>query len=67
MDRYTRVISGQRLGKHVPVAKDTNVTIQELHFLCRLCQDVISKGQGQLIVISVQESVKRGVEPEAEE
>jgi hypothetical protein len=30
-------------------------------------QDVISKGQGQLIISSVQESVKRGVEPEADE
>jgi hypothetical protein len=40
--------------------------MEELCFLCGPCQYVISKGQGQLIVNSVPESVKRGLEPEAE-
>jgi hypothetical protein len=65
--RCTRAISGQRLGKHVPASADTNITIGELCFLRGPCRDVISKGQGQLIVSSIQESVKRGLEPEAEE
>jgi hypothetical protein len=37
---YTRVVSGQWLGKRVPKA-----TIEELCFLCGPCRDVISKGQ----------------------
>jgi hypothetical protein len=41
--------------------------MEELCFLRRPCRDVISKGQSQLRVTSVRESVKRGHEPEAEE
>jgi hypothetical protein len=67
MDGYTSSVSRQRLGKHVPAAKDTIATIEELCFLCGPCRDVISKGQGQFVVSSVRESVKRGLEPEAEE
>jgi hypothetical protein len=37
--------------------------MEELCFLCGPCPDVISKGHGQLIDNSVQESVKRGLEP----
>jgi hypothetical protein len=51
MGRYTRAVSGQRLGKHVPAATNTNGTIEELCFLCGLCRDVTSKGQGHLIVL----------------
>jgi hypothetical protein len=40
---------------------------EELYFVHGPCRDVINKGQGQLGVSSVQESVKRGLEPEAEE
>jgi hypothetical protein len=45
MDEYTGTVSGQRLGKHVPEATDTNATIEELCFLCGPFRDVISKGQ----------------------
>jgi hypothetical protein len=38
-------VSGQQLGKYVPVAKNTNATIKELCFLYGPCRDVISKGQ----------------------
>jgi hypothetical protein len=30
MGGYTRAVSGQRLGKHVAVATDTNATIEKL-------------------------------------
>jgi hypothetical protein len=60
MGRYTRAISGQQFGKHIPVATDLNTTIEELCFLCGLCQDVVSTEQG---VSSVEESVNRGLEP----
>jgi hypothetical protein len=63
MDMYTRVVSGQRLGKHVPSATDTNATIKELYFLCGPCRGVISKGQGHLVVSSVLESAKKRLEP----
>jgi hypothetical protein len=43
---YSRAVSWQRLGKHVPAATDTNATIEQLCFLCGPCRDVISKGQG---------------------
>jgi hypothetical protein len=45
MGGYTRAISGQRLGKHIPTTTDVNATIEELCFLCGPCRDVISKGQ----------------------
>jgi hypothetical protein len=41
---YTREVSGQRLGKHVPAATDTNATIEEPCFLCGPCRGVIIKG-----------------------
>jgi hypothetical protein len=69
MDGYTTEFSGQRLGKHVPATTDKiakNGTIYQLCFLWGPCRDVISKGQGKLIVSYVRESVKRGLEPEAE-
>jgi hypothetical protein len=46
MGRYTRAVSGQWFGKHIPRVTDTNVTIEELCFLCGMCRDFISKGQG---------------------
>jgi hypothetical protein len=45
MGGYTRAASGQRLGKYVPVATDTNTTIEEVRFLRSSCRDFISKGQ----------------------
>jgi hypothetical protein len=41
----TVAVSGQWLSKHVPMAMDTNATMEEWCFLCDLCRDVISKGQ----------------------
>jgi hypothetical protein len=67
MGGYIRAVSAQRLSEHVPAATDTNATTEELCFLCGTCRDVISKGQDQLIVSSVLESVKGGREREAEE
>jgi hypothetical protein len=32
MGEYTRAVSGQWLGKHVPAAKDMNTTTEELRF-----------------------------------
>jgi hypothetical protein len=34
----------------IPASTDTNATTQELCFLCGLCQNVISKGQGSCIL-----------------
>jgi hypothetical protein len=42
MGGYTRDVSGQQLGKHVPAATDANATIEGL---CGPCRDVITKGQ----------------------
>jgi hypothetical protein len=54
MDGYTRAVSGQRLGKHVPVVRQKNlnnarVGLQQRKscFLCGLWPDIISKGHGQ--------------------
>jgi hypothetical protein len=76
MGGYTTAVSGQQLGEHVPVTRQrilNNATVgrnnNELCFLCGPCRDVISKGQGQLSqlrISSLRESVKRGLEPEAE-
>jgi hypothetical protein len=41
----------QRLGKQVSAATDTNATIEELCFLCGPSRDVISKGQGESLVL----------------
>jgi hypothetical protein len=41
--------------------------VEELCFISGPCRDVISKGQGQSLVSSVWESVKRGLEQEAKE
>jgi hypothetical protein len=77
MGGYTTAISGQQLGENVPVTMQhilNNATVgrnnKELRFLCWPCRDVISKGQGQLSQLrirSVRESVKRGLEPVAQE
>jgi hypothetical protein len=36
-------VSRQRLGKHVPVATDTNAEIGERVFLCGPCREVITR------------------------
>jgi hypothetical protein len=58
MGGYTRAVSGQRLGKHVPAARQQSLnnakvgtTMEDMCFLCGLCRDVISKRQGRLIVL----------------
>jgi hypothetical protein len=66
---YT-AISGQRLGKLVPVPRQQILISQQLGykrmeepcFLHGLCWDAVSKGQGQLF-ISVHKSMKKGFEP----
>jgi hypothetical protein len=58
-------ISGQRLGKHIPMATNTHndrVTVGNEVFLRGLCWDGINKGQRQLLVSSAWEAVK--IEPE---
>jgi hypothetical protein len=67
MGGYIGAVSEQRLGEYFPAEADTNASIEELCFLCGPCRDVISKGQGDAGVSSVQESVRRGLEPEAQE
>jgi hypothetical protein len=56
-------VSGQRLEKHVPAARDTYTTTEGWCFLCGPCK-YVNKGQSQLIVqlSSARESVKRGPE-----
>jgi hypothetical protein len=55
-------ISGQLFSKHIPKATDMNATIEQWCFLCGPYQDVISKGQSELIESSAWEAVK--IEPE---
>jgi hypothetical protein len=51
-------ISGQLLGKYIPVAMYMNVTIEQWCFLRGLYWDVISTGQSELIESSAWEAVK---------
>jgi hypothetical protein len=53
MGGYTRAVSGQRLGKHVPSARHeyNNGTAEERCFLRGPCRDVISKGRGYSLVL----------------
>jgi hypothetical protein len=58
-------VATQRRGKHISAATYPDTEMEELCFLCGPCRDVINKEQGmsaQFIVISVRESVKRGLE-----
>jgi hypothetical protein len=57
-------ISGQQLGKHIPMAMNMHATIVTVGngvFIRGPCRDVMSKGQSQLLVSSVQEAVKKRV------
>jgi hypothetical protein len=58
------VASGQRLGKHVSAATDTNPTTEVRRFLCGPCGDVISKGQS--LVDSELSSAREAVKMEPE-
>jgi hypothetical protein len=42
----TAAVSGQCLGKHVPVATNTNAAIEEWCILCGFCQDIITRAAG---------------------
>jgi hypothetical protein len=44
MGGYIRAVSGQRLGKHVTAATDTNATREELCFLCSACRGCYKQG-----------------------
>jgi hypothetical protein len=46
------------LGSRFSVIQQLDTTIKQLCFLCDPCRNVISKGQGQLIVLYA-----RGLEP----
>jgi hypothetical protein len=50
-------VSGQRLGKHVPMEMDTNATIEEQCFLCGPCQDDITRPFG--VICSVVSSMSQ--------
>jgi hypothetical protein len=66
MGGYTRDISGQRLGKHVPAAIETSASIEEL-FSMWSGPKCYKEGTRLDPVNYVQDLVKRGLEPEAEE
>jgi hypothetical protein len=69
MGGYTRTVSGQRLGKHVPVARPqilNNATVGPQQWKSYVFYVVPAEGKVSL-VSSVWEAVKRLLEPEAEE
>jgi hypothetical protein len=60
MGEYTTVVSGQRLGKHVPAAKDKKATTEQLFSVWSVPRRY---GQGiWLELSSLRESVKKGLE-----
>jgi hypothetical protein len=61
MGGYTRVVSGQPLGKHVLTATDTNARIED--FSMWSVPRYYKQGTRLELVSSVWESVKRGLEP----
>jgi hypothetical protein len=65
MGGYITAVSGQRLSKHVPAATDPNSTIEEL-FSMSSVQRCYKQGT-RLELSSARESVKRGLQPDAEE
>jgi hypothetical protein len=65
MGGYTRAVSGQRLGKHVPAATDkrnNRRAVFSMWSLPRCCKHGAGLELSQLKVSSVRESVKRGLE-----
>jgi hypothetical protein len=77
MDGYTKTVLGNGSVNKFPFLRSRvlikqrldyiNGKMEELRPLCGPCRDVISKGQDQLIISSARQSVRRGLEPEAEE
>jgi hypothetical protein len=70
MGVYTRAVSGQRLGKHVPVARQqtlNNATVGLQHWkICVLYvvrAQILQARDKVSLLRSAQESVKRGLEP----
>jgi hypothetical protein len=57
---YTRAVSGQRLGKHVPTATDTKATREKLFSMWSVSR--CYKQGTRLELSSVRESVKRRLE-----
>jgi hypothetical protein len=58
-------VSGKQVSEHVPVATDTNATIQERCLLCGPSRHVISRGQKRVSQSregSAWEDVKKGTE-----
>jgi hypothetical protein len=55
-DSITTAVSGQRLGKHVPMATNMHATIALLletgSFLCGPCQDIITGTDGAMSSVS---------------
>jgi hypothetical protein len=67
-----RPFAKRRLCKQQPFLGNRSVNALDYKsgngvFLRGPYRDVISKGQGRLLVSSVRETVKRGLEPEADE
>jgi hypothetical protein len=60
-------VSGQHLGKHVPVAMDTNATIEERCFLCGPCREVITRTVGAMCLVVGYSPESSDVSTEAEE
>jgi NAD-dependent dihydropyrimidine dehydrogenase PreA subunit len=48
IEEQTTAVSGQQLGKHIPVATNTHATIEERCFLCGSCQEVITRAAGAM-------------------
>jgi hypothetical protein len=73
MDRYTRAVSGQRLGKHVPVARQqilNNATVRLQQWVLFSTWSVprcYKQGTRSVESEFCSEYVKRGIKPEAEE
>jgi hypothetical protein len=70
MGGYTKAVSGQCLGVHVPATTDTNATVEELFSIWsvpRCYKQGTRLELTQFRVSSKRECVKKGLESEAEE
>jgi hypothetical protein len=67
MSRYTRVVSGQRLGKHVSEATYTKATIEKMFSMKSVPKCYKQSIRLKLVDSSVLEFLKRGHERETGE
>jgi hypothetical protein len=70
MGCYTRPVSRQRLGKHVPIAANRRAILEvflEMEFSIMSVPMSYKEDNGGHQVSSLPDSMKRGLEPEAEE